>query len=407
MIIGLTGWRYYSQWRLGRVVLTNHGIPLLVQVLPDSGDEPMDEPFDVVRRSTLTLPAGDYRLRVNGAGRLGQTYQFAVNRGETIAHTLSLDEGRLLAENVDPSRWAGGGEGPREEPMPFAWVTKALELTSGRFDFVELTATAALRRDGASGKLVWDTANPAAPYGQGRDPSAWMRGTGRSGWWLHLMEPAMDLDADGTRDILGVGDDANTFVALSGKDGSLLWNYAAQLDGHGGPQKDGPRPLEQPKPTDNPASLVSWPAIGDVDGDGTPDVIATMVFSESPDEVRRRTGKAPTPVTPVYFRRIVLAISGRSGQWLWSFALDRTFAANNVRSRLRPAEFVRGRRSSLLAIEAGSNVNFLDPATGRPRSAPVDLGFDPVRPVQFADTDGDGESEILASGRGRRQTSSQ
>ncbi len=400
LIIGLTGWRYYSQWRLGRVVLTNNGIPLLVQVLPDSGDEPMDEAFDVVRRSTLALPAGDYRLRVNGAGRLGRTYRFAVNRGETIAHELSLDEGRLLAENVDPSRWAGSGQRPREEPMPFAWVTSALELTSGRFDIVELTATAARRRDGASGKLVWDTANPAAPYGPGRDPSAWVRGTGGSGWWLHLMEPAMDLDADGTRDILGVLDNANTFVALSGKDGSLLWNYAAQLDGPGGPQKDGPRPLEQPKPNDNPARLVSWPAIGDVDGDGTPDMIATMVFSESTDEVRRRTGKAPTPATPVFFRRIVLAISGRSGHWLWTFSLDRTFAANNVRSRVRPAEFVRGRRSSLVTIEAGSNVNILDPATGRSRSEPVDLGFDPVRPVQFADTDGDGEPEILALGPG-------
>ena len=175
LLIGLGGWWWYSQWRLGRIVLTNHGIPLLVQVLPESGDEPLDEPFDLVHRSTLALPAGDYRLRVNGVGRLGQTYRFAVNRGETIAYELSLDAGRLLAVNVDPSHWNGMGQRPREEPMPFAYVTRALELTPGTFDIVELTSKRRPARDGASGKVVWDTANPAAPYGPGRDPSPWLR----------------------------------------------------------------------------------------------------------------------------------------------------------------------------------------------------------------------------------------
>src|SRR4051812_35291600 len=72
LLIGLTGWWYFSQRRLGRIVLTNHSVPLLVQVLPESGDEPVGEPIDLVTRSTLALPAGDYRLRVNGVGRLGR-----------------------------------------------------------------------------------------------------------------------------------------------------------------------------------------------------------------------------------------------------------------------------------------------------------------------------------------------
>jgi hypothetical protein len=164
LLIGLTGWRYYSERRLGRIILTNQGTPLLVQVLPDTGDEPIDEPFDVVTRSTVALPAADYRLRVNGVGRLGRTYRFAVNRGETIAHQLSLDEGRLLGGDVDPSRWAGGDR-PREEPMPFALVTRALELTPGRSDIVEFTGSSVLRRDAATGEPVWDTANPKPPYG--------------------------------------------------------------------------------------------------------------------------------------------------------------------------------------------------------------------------------------------------
>ena len=104
LLISLAGWRYYSQWRLGRIILTNQGIPLLAQLIPETGDEPMGEPFDLVARSTLSLPSGDYRVRVNGVGRLGQTYRFAVNQGETITHEVSLDDGRLLTVGGDPPR---------------------------------------------------------------------------------------------------------------------------------------------------------------------------------------------------------------------------------------------------------------------------------------------------------------
>ena len=126
LLIGFGGWWYYSQQRLGRIILTNQGTPLLVQVWPEAGDEPLDEPFDVVARSTLALPAGDYRLRINAVGRLGRTYRFAVNRGETIADDLSLDDGRLLGGDSSTSR--SSGQRPREEPMPFANVTKPSSL---------------------------------------------------------------------------------------------------------------------------------------------------------------------------------------------------------------------------------------------------------------------------------------
>ena len=65
---------------------------------------------------------------------------------------------------------------------------------------------------------------------------------------------------------------------------------------------------------------------------------------------------------------------------------------------------VRG-RAALVAIQDGSQEIVLDAATGRPRSGPVDLGFEPVRPVQYADLDGDGEPESLVLGPGRRPTS--
>ena len=399
-MIGLAGWWYYSQQQLGRIILTNQGTPLLAQVLAESGDEPVDEPFDVVTRSTLALPAGEYRLRVNGSGRLGRTYRLAVIRGETIAHKLSLDEGRLLGGDIDPSRWDGGDK-PREAPMPFAMVTRALELTPGRFDVVESNGRAFVRRDGATGSPVWDTASPEARYAAGRDPGPFLRLLGANRWEFHVMEPAIDFDGDGTRDILVVvGGNGKAFLAVSGQDGSMLWNYVPTFDGPGGPQPEGPEAIGPPEFPERPASLIGWPAIADVDGDGTPDLIATQVFHELPAEVERRTGKRATLTTFVFSRRFVLAISGRSGRWLWTFPVDRVFTAIKSRYWDRPAALLRARRSALLAILDGSQVILVDPANGRPRPAPIDLGFEPVRPIQFADFDGDGEPEILALGPG-------
>jgi hypothetical protein len=66
----LAFWYSYSVWCLGRVELTTDGPPLKVQILAESGDEPVSEPFDLVDHTMLSLPAGDYRLRVIGTGSL-------------------------------------------------------------------------------------------------------------------------------------------------------------------------------------------------------------------------------------------------------------------------------------------------------------------------------------------------
>ncbi len=79
-------WRFYAEWRLGRIELKTDDGPVVAQVLAESSDTPIGDPFDLVTRAVVTLPDGEYRLRVNGMGRLGRTYRFAVNRGETQTH---------------------------------------------------------------------------------------------------------------------------------------------------------------------------------------------------------------------------------------------------------------------------------------------------------------------------------
>ena len=79
---------------------------------------------------SVSLPDGDYRLRVNGVGRIGRTYRFAVNRGETQSHTISIDEGRL--RGGEQSNVAVSGPHARAAPIPFAHSSGAGDLGPGR-----------------------------------------------------------------------------------------------------------------------------------------------------------------------------------------------------------------------------------------------------------------------------------
>ncbi len=399
LLAALGGWRAYSEWRLGRIELTNDGPMLTVQVLDESGEHPLGEPVEVFKKATLSLPDGDYRLRVNQEGRLGRTYRFGVHRGETIAHPLSLDEGRLLGRELDPSQFVVRDQ-PPEVPMPFALVTAALELTPGKADIVEFTGKTVIRRDGATGTVVWDAANPTSPHDPGRDPALWLRRIGPNRWNFAVAEPAVDLDGDGTRDVLVVATRNRAFLALSGKDGSMLWNHVAQDDGSGGPRPEGPELPGPIEPASRPGGLIGLPAIEDVDGDGTPDVIATMVFREFEAEAERRLGTPTGDRTDFLVRRMVQAISGRSGRWIWTYPIDPTYANPTIQFGDKPAVLTRGRRSSAVVVPDGMRWLALDPKTGRPKAGPIDLGFEPVRPLQYADLDGDREPDIVALGPG-------
>ncbi len=399
LIAGLLAWRSYSEWQLGRIVLTNDGPPMTVQVLDEPGREPIGEPVEVFKKSTLALPDGDYRLQVNQEGRLGRTYRLAVNRGETIAHELSLDEGRLLRRDLDLFLRALG-DPPREEPMPFALVTAALELTPGKADIVEFTGRTVIRRDGTTGEPIWDAASPRSPHDPGRDPALWLRRIIPGRVRLSFFEPAMDLDGDGIRDVLAVLDASPAFLALSGKDGSMLWNHVPAHDGPGGPQPEGPLLPGPVRPASREGRLLGRPTVGDVDADGVPDLIATMSFQEFPEEAAQRSGNSPTNRRRNFTRRVVHAISGRSGRSLWSYPIDPNFTNITIEYWNQPAVLTRGRRSSAVAIVDDSRWIGLDPATGRPEGSPIDLGFEPVRPLQYADLDGDGEPEIVALGPG-------
>ena len=337
--MSVVGWWFYGQWRTGRVELLTEGDPVVVQVLAEDSDAPIGEPFDLATRAVVELPDGDYRLRVNGKGRLGRTFRVAVNRGETLEHSVSIDEGRLLGGEPE-------SESPHEEkrlrrivdreddrnprpraslrwPIPFAKVTTALELTPGKADLIEWTDKSLVRRDGTTGNVIWDALHPAKPFESDRDPASLLsRDFGSRFFQSGFLEGAPDLNRDGTGDVILFSRQAAAIVALSGSDGSMLWNSLALDDGSGGPRRD---EVDLGVLLSMSGSTAGEPAVADVDGDGTLDLIAAFRFA---DVFEKRPGKL-----------IVMGISGRSGRRLWSFTIESPAAA-------RPATATNDRRCS-------------------------------------------------------------
>ncbi len=392
----IAGLRIDAEWRIGHVELIIEGEPVVAQVLAEGSDIALGEPFDVVSRAVLALADGEYQLRVNGKGRVGRTYRFAVNRGETQLHRISLDEGRLLCG--EPGRPDSGAQGEPNLPIRFAPRIEALELVPGRADLIEWSKESLICRDGATGKVRWDALQPAAPFEIEHDQRSWLANgvlDSGAGW---LLAPAFDLDGDGTRDLLWYVRGLRALVALSGRDGAMLWNYVAEVDGPGGPRSDSAAARSKGQ-SSRMSAIAGQPRVSDVDHDGTPDLVATVVFAESMEERTRRTA-VPGSDRTFLQKRALVAVSGRSGVPIWRHALDQQFAARLTERETQLTVMASGRGRDWIGYLNGTRWSGLEPATGRVQGEPIELGFVPRGPLQHGDLDGDGEPEIVALGPG-------
>ena len=301
-------------------------------------------------------------------------------------------------------------EKPKEAPIPFAPNTVALELSPGKADLIESTDRSVSRRDAVTGKPVWDASRPVKPLDRNRDPVDWItKLSGYHGLGLPLEPVARSRSRWYGRPGLGIAAvsvDSRT-LGQGRFDAVVLfrptrWARRARAR----------RPLHPPTRQFARAGetwgrwgrVVGTPAVFDADRDSTPDVIATVVFSESDEEQARRraeaTRRGEAPDQNTLQRRTIEAVSGHLGRRLWSYVVDSAFAAYTYSTWDRPATLVRGRQTALIAYVDGERVIVLDPTTGRPKAGPFELGLVPVRPIQHVDLDGDGEPEILALGPG-------
>ena len=259
----------------------------------------------------------------------------------------------------------------------------------------------------------------------------------------------VDLDGDGENDVVIAFREQAWMLAVSGRTGKVLWLAKRGAD------------IDRPSTTPmrhrmlRSATLAPPLAAGDLNDDGTPDLIA--MFGDIGDYNLRRAGPDLVPAT-----RWIEAISGTNGETLWRLEIEddwllpsqedptvempyafRWFVGLRAGSmasgwgesrgpgptgivwRSREREYTRsgqysripdaprlttwatasdarddaiasdGNTQQRLVFVAGTRVVQLDPRTGKLHSDPQDVGVLSGLPARYADMDGDGLDDVV------------
>lgn len=196
--------------------------------------------------------------------------------------------------------------------------------------------------DRHDGRRLWSTPLSVAPLdGDGVPERPWARQLERSHHRQGRWAVAAPLDHQQGEDLLlqVQSDNAELVVALGGEDGALLWRV----------------------PVDEVVELAADEVVGDVDGDGSTDVL-------------------------VRYRGRMSMTSGRTGRSMWSAALDGQ--APQVLGSL-PVPMV--------AVRGPTGLELLDAATGQ--SVATRSGLEISSPVAVSDWDGDARLDLLVGTR--------
>jgi outer membrane protein assembly factor BamB/tRNA A-37 threonylcarbamoyl transferase component Bud32 len=342
------GWRWYDERRRGRLMLNTADDRFYVaEVLDDSGRQVMPS-LTAPTEQPGSLPEGRYHLRLSALGSLSETFQFDVERGRAATYKIGLNQRRL---------W---------EPLEMTGQFQLIRI-DGRTDIFMMKEDRLRRINGATGKVMWDMRVRAVRPNQVR----------------HLAPVGPDLNGDGLGDIvIGTGMYPE-LLAVSGKDGTVLWQHV-------------PRPFPAGVSFLDLSSVLPGPLLLDVDGDGTPDVIAGFIC-----HARNHRGEA-----------LVQAVSGRSGKLIWSHRLQEVESFGPPPGGVIPFSLTPGRWQGkpVVTVFAQDRLVTLEKATGKPVAAPVLVPwpmslFRYTHLPRFFDPQGDGEVAFLNlhQERGRRQ----
>ncbi len=328
----------YYQLQLGHISLKTDGPSLVADVLEADQDRAVMPSFTVPTAEPVALSAGSYRLRLSAAGHAAETTQLLVDRGSRLDFTVGLKQQWLW----DPISLRSGDVARVVKLKPRDWQV----IHSGP------GWNALCLLNGSSAQLVWqwsssrDLAGRSLAYDRGQDPP-------------ELVQPAPDLDGDGVGDLVWACRKSAALWAISGAatagdQGKELWWFSA-----------------------GPGETLGVPAVADVDGDGTPDLIATFAAKGN-----------------VWIE----AVSGKTGKSLWKTPIELQWFANGTHSHCGAPQIVQLDGRAVVICVAGTRLVGLDLNTGKPLWKAVDLGLEAIVRPQVADLDHDGQPDLLLVG---------
>jgi outer membrane protein assembly factor BamB len=400
LVIGLIGRFVYQQSLLGYVDLqTNEEEGYLVATIFNEHQRQVDRQT-LPTQHAIALPEGSYRVRVSGARTMSKDVQLEVQRGsrhQPYSHVLSLKDTQL---------WP---------TIQHEATVEFLELEN-RADTILVDDQSVTRCNGASGEMIWrtDVGASAKQFGE-MEKFRWWTGFGdlinsQRQWRARpkMLQPAVDLDGDGIRDLVFSGSEQAWLMALSGKSGKALW---FRLLAEEPPQK---------RISLNSAVVHQPVTIADVDQDGVEELLTT-IFDRGDDK----------RIPP---RRWLELTSGKTGEQIWTAELNGAwFDESNVPLDLRwlhsgfgnstsgssagtgglkysvaqnrsietgasyystsPVLVGGNKNVDEVKLLAGDRLVRVQPETGKIEA--VSLGFAPIKSPEVADLDNDGNDEIL------------
>jgi serine/threonine protein kinase len=370
---GLLGWSWYRQSRLGQVILSTGGPNLVAEILDDE-DRVVVPNLSVPTKEPVSLPGGDYRLRLSGSGLLSETWPLEVPRGGEADHAVTL--------------------APR-------WLWDPLEMKAGtRYELVDLVGRSDLllfsapersvrRLGGVAGGSLWarDFVFDAKSLPAGEKLEEWLCFGDRP----ELVSASCDLNGDGVRDlVLASKGESPLLAALSGKDGSLLWH----VRGRGDALPELPDWFNKGKVRVEAAgfgNVLGQPGLLDLEGE--PVVVAAFGNNNIFYVNEKGNGIQQSVMW-------VEAFSARTGASRWKYKLGETgrerdklgtvFVSGQPQPDIRP-QMVTIDGRPVVAFTASAALTRLEAKTGREFQPLVDLQYEPARPMQIANVDASGQ----------------
>ena len=180
------------------------------------------------------------------------------------------------------------GERPSGACRPRLLESPLARARAGALGLHRMVGDSLICLDGATGKVRWDTSHPKQPFDGKRNPASWLPNVSIHSVQARLLDPAIDFDGDGTRDLVWYFRDAPAVLALSGVDGGIIWNFMTRPSGTGKPRDSGLDLAKWSGDEQRSGGVAGRPLVTDVDRDGTPDLLVTFEYSESEEEQNRR-----------------------------------------------------------------------------------------------------------------------